>query len=284
MKKSIILLLLLVSFTCIQARNVIYRTSDSIKVVKILRQAQLQPRQSNFQLFFARKFLNIPYVGGTLDICDDEHLVINLRQMDCTTLVENVTALTICAQRRMFTFRDYCTILTSLRYRSGHITDYTSRLHYFTQWIVDNKNKGLVNEIQNPDPPFSATQMIDLHFMSTHVPLYHSLTLHPEYVSIIKKYEDSFRVQKFKYIPKSLIEKNVKSLRTVQDGDIIAITTSKDGLDIAHVGIAVWHKDGLHLLNASQIHHKVVEESMTLGQYLKKHPSHTGIRIVRIIK
>ena len=70
----------------------------------------------------------------------------------------------------------------------------------------------------------------------------------------------------------------------VRDGDIIAITCSKAGLDIAHLGFAVWRKDGLHLLNASQLHKRVVEEPMTLGQYLKKHPSHTGIRVVRIEK
>ena len=37
---------------------------------------------------------------------------------------------------------------------------------------------------------------------------------------------------------------------------LLAITTSKKGLDIAHLGFAVWRKDGLHLLNASQLHHK----------------------------
>ena len=74
MKKSIELLLLLASFTYSLARNITYRKSDSIMVVKILKQAQLQPKQTNFQLFFARKFLNIPYVASTLDIFDDEHL------------------------------------------------------------------------------------------------------------------------------------------------------------------------------------------------------------------
>ena len=68
----------------------------------------------------------------------------------------------------------------------------------------------------------------------------------------------------------------------IHDGDIIAITTSKAGLDTSHIGIAVWHKDGLHMLNASQIHKKVVEEPMTLYQYMQKHPSQTGIRIVRV--
>ena len=78
---------------------------------------------------------------------------------------------------------------------------------------------------------------------------------------------------------------NHKLLRTViKDGDIIAITCNKPGLDIAHLGFALWRKDGLHLLNASQLHHKVVIEPMTMYQYLQKHPSHTGIRIIRINK
>jgi hypothetical protein len=70
--------------------------------------------------------------------------------------------------------------------------------------------------------------------------------------------------------------------KTVHDGDILAITCSKPGLEIAHLGFAVWRKDGLHLLNASQLHKKVVEEPMTLYRYLKKHRSHTGIRVIRI--
>ena len=70
--------------------------------------------------------------------------------------------------------------------------------------------------------------------------------------------------------------------KIVRDGDIIAITCSKPGLDIAHLGFAVWRKDGLHLLNASQIHKRVIEEPMTLGKYLSKHSSHTGIRIIRL--
>ena len=44
----------------------------------------------------------------------------------------------------------------------------------------------------------------------------------------------------------------------------------------------MWQADGLHLLNASMIHKKVVLEPLTLYDYLQQHPSHTGIRIVRI--
>lgn len=85
-----------------------------------------------------------------------------------------------------------------------------------------------------------------------------------------------------RYIPKTEI-KNTKLLRAViHDGDIIAIVTNKKGLDTSHLGIAVWHADGLHMLNASQIRKKVVEEPMTLRQYMDRHPTQLGIRIVRV--
>ena len=57
---------------------------------------------------------------------------------------------------------------------------------------------------------------------------------------------------------------------------------AKKGLDIAHVGIAVWKRDGLHLLNASMIYKKVVEDSRTLAEYMKGRKTFTGIRVIRI--
>jgi len=90
--------------------------------------------------------------------------------------------------------------------------------------------------------------------------------------------------QKFRFIPKSRVGRSAELEEVVRDGDIIAITCKKSGLDIAHLGLAVWKNGNLHLLNASQLHKKVVEEPMTLWQYLQKHPSHTGIRIIRINK
>jgi hypothetical protein len=57
--------------------------------------------------------------------------------------------------------------------------------------------------------------------------------------------------------------------------------TNKKGLDTSHIGIASWHKDGLHMLNASSVHKKVIEEPMTLFKYMQKHPSQIGVRVVR---
>ena len=171
-----------------------------------------------------------------------------------------------------------------MRYRGGRIEDYTSRIHYFTEWIVENQKAGIVKEIQAPNPPFSAVQTVKVDYMSRHPQSYKALKAHPEYVAAIRKMEQGLTGLKFRFIPKAQIGDSKAMREAVHDGDIIAITCNKPGLDIAHLGFAVWHKDGLHLLNASQIHKKVIDEPMTLGEYLKKHPSHTGIRIVRINK
>ena len=70
---------------------------------------------------------------------------------------------------------------------------------------------------------------------------------------------------------------------TIQDGDIIAILTSKKGLDYAHLGFAKWGRDGrLHLLNASMLYHRVVLDEVPLETYLSKHPSFIGIRLFRL--
>ena len=139
-----------------------------------------------------------------------------------------------------------------------------------------------MSELQSPVPPFSAIQKVSVGYMSKHPQSYDALKRHPEYVDAIREMEQRVSGQQFRYIPKAEV-KNTKLLRqTIKDGDIIAITCKKAGLDIAHLGFAVWQKDGLHLLNASMIHKKVVLEPMTLYQYLQKHPSHTGIRIIRI--
>ena len=269
---------------CASAQKVHYKRADSTFVTQLLAEARSLPQTTNLPLHFARKFIGRPYVGFTLEVCDPEQLVVNTRQLDCTTLVENVTALTLCINSKRYCWRDFLDALTRIRYRDGRLDGYPSRLHYFTDWILDNTSKGLVSEVQQQSAPFTAVQTIKVSYMSTHPDSYKALKAHPQMVPVIKKQEEKLNGRKFRYIPKGSVS-DTKAMRdAVHDGDIIAITCNKAGLDIAHLGFAVWRKDGLHLLNASQLHKKVVEEPMTLGQYLSKHPSHTGIRIVRIEK
>ena len=169
-----------------------------------------------------------------------------------------------------------------MRYRQGIIDGYPSRLHYFSDWIDDKTSMQLVSEVQQTTAPFTAVQTLNINYMSRHPQAYDALKAHPEFITTIAQQEKQLTGRQYRFIPKREV-KNMQAMRqAVHDGDIIAITCSKPGLDIAHLGFAVWRADGLHLLNASSIHKMVVEEPMTLGQYLKKHASHTGIRVIKV--
>lgn len=258
--------------------QVTFQRTDSTTVCRLLKQSDAKTDVVSL----ARHFIGRPYVAHTLEVNDHEQLVVNTRQLDCTTLVETVTALTCCIRQGKRNWNDYVDMLTRLRYRGGKLDGYTSRLHYFTDWILDKQRMSIVSEIQQPNPPFTAVQKVEANFMSRHPDYYKALKTHPDMIPEIRKQEEALTGRTFRYIPKSAV-KNTKLLRqTIHDGDIIAITCNKPGLEIAHLGFAVWQKDGLHLLNASQLHKKVVLEPMTLYRYLQKHPSHTGIRIIRI--
>ena len=255
-----------------------YQQSDSVKICQLLRQAN----RETTVLWLARQFMNIPYVAHTLEVNDDERLVVNTRQLDCTTLIETVTALKLCAQQGKRTFADYLAALRLLRYRQGRMAGYPSRLHYFTDWIRDKVKMQLVTDIQQPNPPFSAVQTVNVDYMSTHPTAYKALKANPALVPEIRASEQSLTGLKVSYIPKRSLRNNALLRKVIKDGDILAITCNKKGLDIAHLGFAVWRSNGLHLLNASMLHKKVVEEPMTLYQYMQKHKTFTGIRVVRI--
>lgn len=250
--------------------------ADSLLIANILQQA---PRSV---LEIARQFIGRPYVAHTLEVNDEEQLVVNTRQFDCTTFVETVTALVLCVKDGKKRVSDYTDMLCRLRYRQGVLQGYESRLHYFTDWIVDKQQMGLVTELQAPNPPFTALQTVRVNYMSRHPQKYKALKNNPSLVPQIRQQEEQISSLQFRYIPKAVVKNYALLRKTIQDGDIIAITCSKPGLDIAHLGFAVWRNGRLHLLNASQLHHQVIEEPMPLHQYLSKHPSHTGIRIIRM--
>lgn len=282
MKRSLLFILVLLSAITANAYETDYQKSDSMLVMKLLNNARKQPANTNYIIYFAKQLKGIPYVAYTLEVNKKEKLVINLRQLDCTTYVENVTALTMCIKEKKYTFRNFCDNIRKIRYRKGAEPHYTLRLHYFTDWIEDNTAKGICREIQSPNPPFTKRQEINVYYMSQHPSKYKMLKDNPQYISIIKKSEININKKSYKFIPKSEVKNTTLLRNTIHDGDIIATTTSLKGLDIQHLGFAIWHKDGLHMLNASSLHHKVVEEPMTLYKYLQKQKSMTGIRIIRL--
>ena len=273
-------ILSLMASSGIQATTPVYWRSDSIKVVRLLKQASTLDSNTNYMIYFARQLRGLPYVGKTLEQNAEERLVVNLRQMDCTTYTETVMALAMSAKQKKTSFEDYCKNLQQIRYKYAEV-HYANRLHYFTYWMTENVGKGIVKQIDTPRELFAATQTVNANYLTTHISLYPMLESHKEWIPQIRNMEQAISGNRYVYIPKRLLGDSKLLRQTVHDGDIIVVLTSKKGLDTSHIGIAVWHADGLHLLNASSIRHKVVEEPKLFKQYMMEHPTHIGIRVVR---
>ena len=279
MRRLLTILLLLSGLT---AHALTYSREDSIRVVQLLEQGKQQ--SDDLIGFYAQQLIGTPSVAATLEVNPREELVVNLRQLDCTTLVETVLALALTTRQGSTEFDRYCQNLTKIRYNGGTLDGYPSRNHYFTWWIDSNETQGIVHEITPPEA-LCATQNLDLHYMSAHPAYYPMLKDDTQAQSLIRQHEQASNGRQIKYIPRARLNQAPSSaLGCIKDGDILAIVTRKDGLDTSHIGFAKWGTDNrLHLLNASQIHKRVVLEPMTLYEYMGKHPSQLGIRVIRPI-
>lgn len=260
-----------------------YSQSDISRINSLLREAsQLKEKPKSWMLWFGKKFIGVPYVGGTLDRAEEEKLVINTSELDCTTFVEIVTALTRCMSGNgKKDFSDFCRQLQHVRYINGEIA-YEKRQHYFTVWISDNAEEGIVTDIQN-NPPFTKVQHVSVNWMTTHQQSYKMLKNNAKRLQGIKALEEQISGKSYRYIPKEQIVDSRLFRNTIHNGDILVMITNKKGLDTTHIGIASWHQDGLHMLNASSIHKKVIDEPMLLRTYMMKHPSQIGIRVCRVV-
>lgn len=222
------------------------------------------------------RFLHTPYVEKTLEVEGDEPLVINLTGLDCTTYLESVVTLARMAKLGLSTFAEYAQQLEFLRYRNGERAHYPSRLHYFSDWIYENEQKGILKDItQEIGGKVYANKV---GFMSAN-PQYYPQLSDEAYVGQIREAEQEIATRQYYYLPKALVQSHEQG---IQPGDLIAITISMNNLDITHVGIAVEQAGRIHLLHASSASKQVEISAKPLSEYLMSHKSQSGIMVCRL--
>ncbi len=224
----------------------------------------------------AQLFLDTEYVAGTLEGEGPEICRVNLTGLDCVTFFENVLCISRILKKGKTSFDDFKGEIIFTRYREGILTDYTSRLHYTSDWIYDNEKKKVVRnitkEIGGKEFPFKAS------FMSKNPHFYQSLKEFPEFIKTIDNLEKEINKRKQWYIPKSKIKEVQKHIQT---GDIIALATNKEGLDYGHTGLAYQDERGkMRFLHASQRKKKVLLDA-ELYKYTQSIETHIGITVAR---
>jgi hypothetical protein len=234
----------------------------------------------NVIVSIGKSFIGTDYKAYTLESDGIEKLTVNLTELDCTTFLENILALSCLIKKDSTTFENFLKELTLIRYRGGVINTYTSRLHYFSDWIYDNVQKNIVEDITKNLGGVDIS--FHLNFMSGHPSLYKHLKENASFVPVIQTQEESINKRTYFYIPKIRVSSIEDKLK---EGDLIAFTTSVKGLDISHVGIAIKQKDGrIYLLHAPQTDSKVQITKFPLSDYILNLNKDTGIIVLRVLE
>lgn len=226
-----------------------------------------------------KTFMGTPYVAGTLDEnTNSEELVVKITGLDCVTFVENCIIFSRLIKEGKNNFEDYKAELEKVRYRDGKNTGYASRLHYFTDWIYDNEQKGIVRDITKVIGGTFYPKTID--FMTAHRNSYKQLANDDLNYSSIAEVENNINSRERYYIPKDEISNFYDRLQT---GDIVGLTSTLDGLDVAHTGF-VYKKDGMTYLMHASLKNKEVEISgVELQDYLMSNEKQGGIVVARVM-
>jgi hypothetical protein len=154
-----------------------------------------------------------------------------------------------------------------IRYRGGKPGDYSTRLHYTTDWFADNETKHVVKVLSDLPGSKYITQRVG--YMSAHPKESPQLVANPALISKIKSSEDAINKRSMKFVPMDKIAAIEAQLKT---GDIVAICTRLRGLDVVHTGLVIRTTDGVaHFMDASskKSKMKVVLEPGPISQTLK---------------
>ncbi len=219
-------------------------------------------------------FLETPYVSYTLEVAKPlEKLIINLRELDCTTFTETCLALSRTIKSNDVSFERYAKELERIRYRNGILDGYDSRLHYFSDWICDNDKLNIVKDVTFEDGgiPFLVT-FNTMTKLSKNYPQLADTTVLKK-IAIV---ESSLNECMYHYIPKGQLDAS-----KVLDGDIIAMTVSGKGLDVMHMGIAVHINNELYFIHASSTGKRVMVTYLPFKEYSAAIKANTGYMIVR---
>lgn len=280
MKRTLYLVFLLLACCSASQAQVSYTKQDSLIFEKYVTSLKSQSNLPINELVVktALFFQNTPYVSHTLEKSAQERLGVNLREFDCTTFVESCMALSRTIKSGAPTFSNFCKQLQNIRYRNGIIQDYSSRLHYMTDWVYENQKHGLFK-----DESKDLGGILDdrkINYMSSHPNSYTILKKDSEMLRKIVAAEQNINKRGGHYV---VLKQNIGSLSDrIKDGDILIFATSIAGLDYTHIGFAYHTAGKLTFIHASSKAGKVWIDSNSLVAYCNKQTRGTGITVLRL--
>jgi hypothetical protein len=217
------------------------------------------------------------YIKAGGDPKSVEPLTVSLTRFDCVTLVESSLAVARASDDTAKpSWQRFSREVERMRYRGGKRRGYTSRLHYFSEWISDGQKRGLLEDLGRDLGGVNDTR--PLRFMTEHRSSYPALA-DDEVFRQIGEMERSLDGQPRWVIPAEQIA-GVEN--RIQTGDVLAFATAIPGIDVTHAAFAYRGNDSvLRVLHAPLSGGAVEITRSTLPEYVAKIKRSTGILIAR---
>ncbi|MUG90837.1 DUF1460 domain-containing protein [Bombella sp. ESL0385] len=200
-------------------------------------------------------YLAQPLIGSATT---QEELILSWRGVNCMTFVE-----IILAASRSFTVEQFIHALIATRYRHHHVT-FTERRHFYSDWLY-----GTPILCRDLSPHFPYAQHIS-KTLNLKLPPTSPANTAPE-----DRYLPGIPLKKrlITYLPTKPLLDNLHhhTIKThIKSGDVIGIYSPLPGLDVFHIGLAIWRGHELLFRNASSLpEHRYVVDT-PLADYLKE--------------
>ncbi|MBX9666616.1 MAG: DUF1460 domain-containing protein [Candidatus Obscuribacterales bacterium] len=228
----------------------------------------------------ARELEGTPYQSHTLELAVDREICsVNLEGLDCVTFFETTLGFARMLKKGGSTPEALLNEVAFTRYRGGVAGDFSSRLHYTSDWLFDNQVKHSIQLLA--DLPGSELFRPQVGFMSTHSGSYPQLVAHPEMIEKIRNQEEKINSRSFEFIPLNKLSEAEPMLRT---GDIVGLCTNQPGLDISHTGLVYCGDDGIpHFMHASSLkgNYKVTLQAVPISKTWVSSKTITGAIFAR---
>lgn len=295
-----------------QSATRIFQLSANDRQKLITLQTQFQKQQWQNLEFgdriqqVAQQFIGDPYRAYLLDQSPTEQPFISLSEFDCVLFLETVLALTSVlssaqpvdmsptaypstAVRPLDHGQDHAQVesiennlfqeIQRYRYHDGKLESYCNRLHYFSDWVLDNQRRGLVKDVGII--PLKRS----LNFMTEHWQKYPKIVNNQSLKNCIQTAESTISQKlqdgQLNYIPIDRLRQQEPNLRS---GDLIGLVTDIKGLDVTHSGFLYRQglpgsKSPVGLLHASV--RSGIKISPNLERYVRGVEGAIGIIVAR---
>lgn len=256
-----------------------YVVSDSKETV--LKALKADYSSTQYELYvesMLKEFENVPYGGGSQG-CPQAHTLVNVRQMDCMTFVENFWALAftrhLVAQMKVKpsdedAFAMYVQNLNAIRYYEGKNIRNEDRIQYLTSGFIQLEKAGVLTAVgKETGKPLTKK----INYVSANRAKFGGFT---DWTFIQSK-EREMSEYTYHTFTKSDLDDYAKVAR---NGDLVGLVTTVSGLDVSHCGVITIRNGKVYMTHASSVKkHLVVAQD--LNEYLSNRTTISGIVVYR---